>query len=62
VGTMVFVSDDKALLTRKDPTRDKEIFAFYTPNHKYPYWVFNGSYSDTASGFKYCKLAEPCKP
>lgn len=46
-------------------TRDKEpeemIFAFYTPELKYSFWVYDVDRDDIVYGYKNCKLAEPCK-
>lgn len=49
-----------------DVIRDKEpeemIFAFYAPELKYHFWVYDVDRDDIVYGYKYCSLAEPCKP
>ena len=36
-------------------------FLGYHPDAEFPYWVFLGTDTITASGYQYCELVEPCK-
>lgn len=59
-GTQVIPWDEK------EPLNDEkyyEAFMAYLPHLEYPFWVYyeNNGRKDYSRGFKYCKLAEPCK-
>lgn len=57
IGTKTKVNDEKELENKRI-----QIFMGYFPELERPFWVFDDNDRDTATGFKYCKLAEPCKP
>ena len=63
MGTKVFTYLKKEDIN--DPywnkDEDIEMFMGYFPNLERPFWSFDGYGRETASGRKYCKLAEPCK-
>lgn len=60
VGTEVFVNDFESCLGNKHS--EKYFFQRHFPNLDCPFWVFNNGKKIAATGFKYCKLAEPMKP
>lgn len=43
-----------------EKAEEVDYFVFYNPKHNYPFWILVGE--NKAAGYKYCKLAEPCKP
>lgn len=57
VGAKVKVCD---LIQDKAP--EEMILAFYQPELKYSFWVYDVDRDDIVYGYKYCSLAEPCKP
>ena len=56
--TKVRVSDLKDRIDKQDI----ELFMGYFPKLEYPFWVFSDSDKESAHGYSFCKLAEPCKP
>ncbi len=56
-GAKVKVCD---LIQDKEP--EEMILAFYKPELKYSFWVYDVDRDDIVYGYKYCSLAEPCKP
>lgn len=64
MGTNVFTYIEKE--DKNDPywetEKDIEMFMGYFPSLERKFWTFNDINKEDASGYKYCKLAEPCKP
>lgn len=46
----------------QDKAPEEMILAFYKPELKYSFWVYDVDRDDIVYGYKYCSLAEPCKP
>ena len=54
IGTKVYCTD-----RINEKAEEIDYFVFYNPKHNFPFWILVEE--DKAAGYKYCKLAEPCK-